>query len=569
MKVIRDLFRVFPVLFQWSRSVERSQIIIILVIATGVLAGLGNTALIAVINAVLFGESDSRLRLLLSMVGLCVLIPVSAFTSQALLIRLTTKAGYAIRRRLCHQILSAPLRILEEHGTHRLFATLTDDIPTVTATISTLPILLAQFAIICGCLIYLGWLSRPLLLAVLVYMAVGIVSYQLPFAKALHYFKVLREELDVLFKSLRALTDGSKELKLHRPRRRAFFSQQLEPNMNKIRRYSILSSTFSIAAANLGQVLFFIFIGLVLFCAPIFFNVDRQTLTGYTLTILYMNGPLAAILNTLPNLGRAQVAFKKIEALGLSLNNQSSEIDVSLVQEQATSWHKLELVGITHKYESEGDSSNFTLGPLDLTFYPGELVFLIGGNGSGKTTLAKLIAGLYVPETGELRLDGKTIMSQNRDDYRQNFSAIFSDYFLFDRLLGLDFQNLGDKVSDYLAQLQLNHKVEINDGNLSTINLSWGQRKRLALLTAYLEDRSIYIFDEWAADQDPVFKKVFYYRILPELKAAGKTLLVISHDDRYYHLADRVIKLESGQLEYDERLTQASRTEAGLAAPLV
>ena len=569
MKVIRDLFRVFPVLFRLSHGIERSRPTIILVIITGILAGLGNTALIAVINAVLFGEPSSRTRLLLSFIGLCILIPVSAFTSQVLLVRLTSRAGYEIRKRLCQQILSAPLRTLEQLGTHRLFATLTEDIPTVTATISTLPILLAQFAIVAGCLAYLGWLSRSLLLLVIVYMAVGIFSYQLPFGKALHYFQVLREEWDVLFKALRALTDGSKELKLHRPRRQAFFSEQLEPNMDAIRRYGVLSSTFSFAAGNFGQILFFIFIGLVIFGAPVFLNVDRHALTGYTLTILYMNGPLAAILNTLPNLARAKVAFEKIDGLGLSLGNQLSEFDVWSQPEQSPPWARLDLIGITHKYELEGESSSFTLGPLDITLYPGELVFLIGGNGSGKTTLAKLLAGLYAPELGELRLDGKLIANRNRDDYRQNFSAIFSDYYLFDKFLGLDFQNLGDEVLDYLTQLQLNHKVEIRDGQLSTIDLSWGQRKRLALLTAYLEDRSIYIFDEWAADQDPAFKRIFYYRILPELKAAGKTLIVISHDDRYYHLADRIIKLESGQLEYDKRVPVASKTETGIAAPLV
>lgn len=568
MKVIRGFVQVFPVLFQWSRGVQGSRATIIFVILTGILAGLGNTALIAVINGVLFGNSSSLPRLLLSFIGLCILIPASAFTSQILLARLTAKAGYEIRRRLCRQILSAPLRTLEELGVHRLFATLTDDIPTVISTISTLPVLFAQIAIVAGCLLYLGWLSRALLILVIAYMAVGILMYQFPFAKSLHYFRVLREEWDVLFKALRALTEGSKELKLHRPRRQAFLSQQLEPNMDLIRRYGIRASTFGFAAANMGQVLFFIFIGVVLFAAPGLFSVDRHALTGYALTILYMNGPLAAILNTLPTLGRAQVAFQKIETLGLSLSNQLPEADVSAQEGPSAPWNELALVGVTHEYHHEGESSSFTLGPLNITLRPGELVFLIGGNGSGKTTLAKLFAGLYAPEAGELRLDGKTITNETRDDYRQHFSAVFSDYYLFDSLLGLDFERMGDRVRGYLSQLQLSHKVEIKDGKLSTIDLSLGQRKRLALLTAYLEDRSIYLFDEWAADQDPAFKRVFYYQILPDLKAAGKTLIVISHDDRYYHLADRIIKLDNGQVEYDKPLAVVSSTEAEVAAPI-
>jgi putative ATP-binding cassette transporter len=138
-----------------------------------------------------------------------------------------------------------------------------------------------------------------------------------------------------------------------------------------------------------------------------------------------------------------------------------------------------------------------------------------------------------------------------RDGYRQLFSVVFTDFYLFDKLLGLEQQEIDSRAFDYLRMLQLDHKVQVEDGTLSTLDLSQGQRKRLALLTAFLEDRPVYLFDEWAADQDPQYKEVFYLKLLPELKARGKTVLVISHDDRYYHLGDRIVKLENGQLISD------------------
>jgi len=188
------------------------------------------------------------------------------------------------------------------------------------------------------------------------------------------------------------------------------------------------------------------------------------------------------------------------------------------------------------------------LGPVDLSFQPGELVFLVGGNGSGKSTLAKIITGLYLPEAGQIRLDGKLVTNQNRDAYRQLFSAVFADFFVFDNLLGLDGADLDGRAGCYLEQLHLQHKVRIANGSLSTTAVSQGQRKRLALLTAYLEDRPFYLFDEWASDQDPHFKNVFYTKLLPDLKARGKTVLVITHDDRYFDTADRLIKLDYGKL---------------------
>jgi len=212
------------------------------------------------------------------------------------------------------------------------------------------------------------------------------------------------------------------------------------------------------------------------------------------------------------------------------------------------------LIGATHSYHQEKDDSNFVLGPIDLAFEPGEIVFIVGGNGSGKSTLAKLVTGLYPPETGELRLDGKPITDQNRDDYRQNFSAVFSDFYVFESLLGLHAEDLDAQARDYLEQLHLDHKVKVNNGSLSTTALSHGQRKRLALLTAYLEDRPICVFDEWASDQDPQFKKVFYTDLLPELKARGKTALIITHDEKYFPLADRIVKLDYGKLVYENRM---------------
>ena len=283
--------------------------------------------------------------------------------------------------------------------------------------------------------------------------------------------------------------------------------------------------------------------------------IDRQTLAGYVLTFTYLIGPLDNIVNKLPVISKADVALQKIEALGFSLTSRVDSVAVAMVPPKLqSSWQRLEFKGVVLTYQGEKEDINFTIGPIDLTLQPGELVFIIGGNGSGKSTLAKLIVGLYIPEAGEIQLDGQPINQPNREWYRQHFSAVFSDFYLFERLLGFDQTDLDTQARDYLQQLQLDRKVTVEQGRLSTTALSQGQQKRLALLTAYLEDRPIYLFDEWAADQDPLFKEIFYTQFLPKLRDRGKTVLVISHDDRYFHLADRLIKLDYGRVEYDKQL---------------
>ncbi|HKW29803.1 MAG TPA: cyclic peptide export ABC transporter [Verrucomicrobiae bacterium] len=306
-----------------------------------------------------------------------------------------------------------------------------------------------------------------------------------------------------------------------------------------------------ILAHGWSQLLFFILVGLVLFLLPALQHVNPRALTGYIVATLYLMGPLTGVLGVMAAIGRANVALEKIERLGSSLAAHSSETCLLAKPESKLDFERLELAGVTHSYHHEKDDSHFILGPMNLVFQPGELVFIVGGNGSGKSTLAKIITGLYPPEAGQLRLDGQTISNANRDDYRQLFSTVFSDFYVFETLLGLTGVNLDGRAQNYLAELHLDHKVKVRDGRLSTVDLSQGQRKRLALLTAYLEDRPFYLFDEWASDQDPQFKEIFYRQILPDLKARGKAVVIITHDDRYFCCADRVIKLDYGKLVYD------------------
>jgi putative ATP-binding cassette transporter len=535
----------------------------VLAIVAGIIGGASNTALMAIINTGLSGPGTPPRDLAWMFVAVAALLPVSRFVSEWLLLRLGQDAMLKLRVELGRQILAAPLRRLEELGPHRVLATLTDDIPVIANALLMIPVLCIDFAVVVGSLAYLGWLSWSLLLIVLGFMAVGVASYQLPLIKATGYLRRAREQTDVLMKSFRGLTEGAKELKIHRRRREEFLSGVLEPAAAAYRQQNLSGMTIYTAAASWGQTLGFIVVGLLVFALPAFYTVGPQVLTGYVLLLLFIMSPLQVIMNTLPNLTRANVAVKKVEKLGLSLKQYAAEEQPAARDDFSPAWGRLELDGLLHTYRVEGDDDVFTLGPVDLSFRPGELVFLVGGNGSGKTTLAKALIGLYAPEAGEIRLDGRPVTDETRDHYRQLFSVVFSDFYLFERLLGIDFPDLDGRAQGYLSQLQLAHKVKIKDGALTTTELSQGQRKRLALLTAYLEDRPIYVFDEWAADQDPLFKQVFYHQLLPELKARGKTVFVISHDDQYYYVGDRVIKLDYGKVVADLKADAA----APVAAP--
>lgn len=523
-----------------------------LAVLSGIVAGVSNTGLLVIINSVLSDSNSRREALIWSFALLCVAMLVSRAASWIFLVQLAHRVTFKLRLELSARILAAPLQHLEKLGAPRLLATLTDDVAVIASALTATPMLIVHLVVIASCLGYLGWLSLPALLGVIGFLLLGVLCYQIPLRRALIYLSAGRRELDALFSHFRALIDGNKELKLHRERREAFFHDQLEHAALSFRRKATAGDAVYAVTASFGHLLIFILIGLLIFALPVLQPTDTATTIGYSLIILYLLPPLEVLMNALPMLGRANVALQKIEAMGLSLAAESSATKRHKRSEDG--FQQLTLQGVTHAYQSE-DGDGFKLGPVELGFRAAELVFLVGGNGSGKTTLAKILTGLYAPDEGTIYLDGKKITDDTRDEYRQLFATVFSDFYLFESLLGLQAGALDDQALHYLQRLQLDRKVKVVDGILSTTDLSHGQRKRLALLTAYLEDRPFYVFDEWAADQDPLFKEIFYFRLLPELKARGKTVVVISHDDRYFHVADRVLKLNEGKMEEEVRMS--------------
>jgi putative ATP-binding cassette transporter len=460
------------------------------------------------------------------------------------------KSIFHIRVRLARQIVSAPLIDLERMGTSRLIACFAADVGRIAAVLPNCVFFLTNLSFVFACLFYLGWLSLPKLGMLLPILGVGVVVQFLLQRGGLRHMRSSREKWADLLRIFRALVNGAKELKLNTARR-AQELLQFEERAADLRRSTENESRFFNGAATGTQFLFFSALGLAIFDLGGGTS-ERHLLAGYSISIIYMMGPLRGVIDVVRNLREAGMALARVEEMGVRLERagetdylgeeQLQEAEVSGVNRES-----LSLTGITHSYCSEQGEKKFTVGPIDLVLKPGEVVFVIGENGSGKTTLAKLMTGLYAPQAGEVRFNGRAITEMNREWYSQHFSAIFSDFYLFDKLIGPGDDARDGEVGELLRRFKLESKVRIQRGSVSTVtSLSDGERKRLALLFSFLEDRSIYVFDEWAADQDPEFKDVFYGEILQELRTRRKMVVVISHDDRYFSSADKIVMLERG-----------------------
>ena len=540
----KTMVHLFSFLFRYSPS------LMMVALFTGLLTGLSNMGLIAILNEAMDRGSGDKGALAFIFIGLGLSVLVFRVSSQLLTATIGQRGIYDLRIHLSRQIIQTPLRKLEDLGPGTLYTSLTADVNAVSMALSTLPAVCMQLAIVVAGFIYLFYLNVYAGFAVMAGLVIGLPIYILISIQGRKFFDRARDQNDLLFQNFEALTRGTKELKLHVNRRKTFINDFLSKAAQGMRRNIIGAQAVFATGGSVGNLFFFAALGVCVFVLPLYYeSVTPQVLKGYAMVLLFMIIPLEALTNIAPILGNAIVAFRRIERLGITLKEIGREEES--LEEVPPTWNTLEYRGITHTYHREKEDRTFTMGPIDMSLKPGEIVFLVGGNGSGKTTLAKMLMGLYIPEAGEVLMDGQPITDTNRDSFRQRFTAVFSDFYLFDNLMGLEGGNLDQKARAYLESLQLHHKVSVEAGQLSTVDLSQGQRKRLALLTAYLEDRPIYVFDEWAADQDPLFKSVFYNEILDELKRRNKTVIVISHDDAYFNKGDRVVKLDYGKIAFD------------------
>jgi putative ATP-binding cassette transporter len=478
--------------------------------------------------------------------AVCLFILLSRTLSQVMLTRVAIGVASQFRARLYRQIARAPLSALERIGDARLITALTTDVPRIVMGARMMPDLLISLVTLIGMLGFLLVLNADVFWFVLACIAFGVLTYQLPMMIGRRYFIRSRRSFDGLQASIHGLIRGIKELKLNDRKRDAYFDSVLMSYENEVRRTEKTGHTIVRTASNYGDLLSFFVIGSIIFVFVNYRVVSDRELVGVIMALLYVTGPVAVILNFIPQISVARVSMQRVAKLFEEIPAE----DVAEPQEAPRPWERVRFEGVGYHYE---DDSGFRVGPLDLEFRKGEITFIVGGNGSGKSTLGKLLTLHYRADRGTIWFGDHAVGDASIGTYRQAISAIYSDYHLFDQILGVSDEGLAPMVEHYLRALKLDGKVTYRDGRFSTLALSDGQRRRMALLAAMIDDKELYLFDEWAADQDPTFKAVFYDEILPTLKAKGKVVVVITHDDRYFHLADQLIVVGEGVVTRVER----------------
>jgi len=519
-----------------------------LILILSICSGLFGAAIVAVIGKTIAVELTPQEAALWFFV-FCVLYVVTKSVSEVWLLKYTQTLVYNYRVGLSDKVANTEQSRLDKIGKDGLMMILTKDLDNFSLAFQLLPASASNIVVIFSCLGYTAWLSWEIFLIFIVTMFFAIGSYLLAEKKPLKILFQARAVLGGLYENLRGVVDGNRELKLNHERKKHFIHDVIAKDAKAFTSLYSESMTRYTWINNFGNILFYQGIAAVLFLLPLISVESIAIITSATLVMLYVVRPISELMTAMPSLRQANVSLERILEIDGDLNNESIELIVP--DPFGKSLDLLQIEEVMFSYD--GSDHGFTIGPISLDLKPSEIVFIVGGNGSGKTSLAMILLGLYAPSSGQIKLNGIAVNKENIINYRQRFSAVFADSHLFKHLPINPNMDVTKTAQSYLESLELDGKVRIENNEYSTTELSTGQRKRLMLISSYLEDRAFYVFDEWAADQDPDFKRVFYSKILPELKARKKSVVVISHDDRFFDEADRLIWLEEGKIKSEEQ----------------
>jgi putative ATP-binding cassette transporter len=512
-------------------------------------AGLSSAGVLATINAAADSVSkhQSTTFYFFVFVAIVALYVVSKRFIQLTSIRETEQIIHRIRVRIVDKVMKSDLIALERIGHNNIFASAGKETQTISQAAFMLTNAAESFAMLIFSVLYLAWLSMP---AFVIGVAFTSFAVMIHLRQMRGIDRELRDAIDqenTCLDELSDFLDGFKEAKVNAPRaadmQRFFLAQSSRAAHSKVTSQSRMAEHFT-----LTQVMFYMLIATMVFVVPIFADAFAGVVVKTATSVLFMIGSITTLVSSLPMLAQANAAANNIRAMENQLNKASRASPP--MKEPIAAFREIAFRSVTFRHHDATGDESFAEGPIDLTLRAGETVFVTGGNGSGKSTMMKLLIGLYQPSGGTIEVDGKPISDEMLEAYRNMFAVVFSDYHLFKKLYGM-MEMAQAKIDALLDLLEIRDKTQVSAGEFSTLDLSGGQRKRIALLVALLEDKPVIVLDEWAADQDPVFRRKFYEEMLPELKRQGKTIVAITHDDQYYRLADRQIKLEYGRIASD------------------
>ena len=554
------MLNTFAELQRYFTAEDRRQWLVLL--ATSLSAGLAQSLTLAIFNEAVarYGRGEAHLVYLPIVLALAALGIAAAYYGALRGHLVSTRMSIRLRDRLLEDLGRGNLRVVERVGPNALHYHLMTTVQNLASAYETLLTFATSLVMLTCMFAYVGWLSPVGLAAGLLITAIGVTVHFRQERRNVARKQALDQLTNESHRRHREVLDGYKELKLFTAKF-ADYRRRIDA-VNRETTIKGQAVTRTSTAGELATYFFqFAMIAMVVFALPWFVRLDAVVIMQLMTAILVTIGPLSGVVGAIPGFTRARIALHNLQALQREIAATREARDASSTR-SLPPFESIALRNVEFSFDESADET-FHLGPVDFTLRRGEIVFVVGGNGSGKTVLMRVLTALYQPSAGEIEYNGRKVEAVDRQAYREQFSTVFSDFHLFRELLGAG-KSRDDEVEGWLKRLDLSGRTTCRDGEFTSVTLSAGQRKRLAFAVAMLEDRPIYVLDEFGAEQDPEHRRRFYRDILPSLRDAGKTVVVVTHDDAYFDAADRIIRMDFGRIS----TVHADRDEHGASTAL-
>jgi putative ATP-binding cassette transporter len=518
----------------------------------GLLSGVGSAALLGLVNTAAEEISDNGLdQVDWLLAGAFVAIAVTYFFAEIFLLRHVGRhVEISIdksRKKLLGQIAVADYAQLETFGQAKLFESITQSSQQISYNSPLIGMCFRSVLLLFAVMAYVFWLSSLAFFLIIAVIGVGSVVY-LRMGKTLGgWFHKLGQTEAVMFGKIADLFRGIKEIRMWSKRSDALYASFVPASLEKVACGEEVHKQMS-RQMIFGMSAFYILLAVIVFVVPVYSDSFGTDVAKISTAVLFMIGPITVVVQSVSVLSMIEQAAARMIDLSVELEAIREPIDDINTSNLPETFREIVFDGVEFIYPNRDPKHGFVLGPLNLKVTAGEILFVTGANGAGKSTLIKLLTGLYRPDRGKISIDDTVLGNRSIAPYRNLIATVFSDFHLFSELFGVT--DIDPEEAEYwLNRFEIAHVTGIKDGKFVNVDLSSGQRKRLGLISAILEKRPIIVLDEWAADQDPYFRKKFYREILPELKSRGTTVIAVTHDDHYFDVADRRMHLETGKLD--------------------
>jgi putative ATP-binding cassette transporter len=486
-------------------------------------------------------------RLLLMFAITVSLFHISHIYSLVTASRDTERLIHKLRIRLFDLVRRTDLVTIERIGHASLQGVLTQDSQVLAQALPMLVIGFQHVVMLVFLAAYLAWLS-PLACLLAFGLAGLVVAVRFKRYRALRTFMQSASASEGrVFDGLTELLHGFKEIRMSGPRADGLIGSLAQASNASRTTGALLKAQWGRNFAVIESMLYLL-IGLMVFVVPLFVSGYHTVILPATLAVMFISGPVYTVSFVTPLVTQAELALENIEKMQERLSTAAEITAGEMTGALEKEPRSIAMNNATLSYRDKEGCPLFTVGPITAEFHAGQITLITGGNGSGKSTLLRMLTGLIPLDAGSLLADKAPLATDQMQDYRDRISAIFSDYHLSRRLYCITDPDPA-RIASLLERLDMHNKVTVSNGAFSTIDLSTGQRKRLAFVVAELEDKPVIVLDEWAADQDPHFRRIFYEELLPDLKARGKIVICVTHDDRWFHIADRVYRMNEGRIE--------------------